>query len=72
MAPRNDDSVETFPLPYVESNVVEFYDNFAQTIDGKAEPFIKDEELIRLTTIIDACFEASRKMKSSIFQMVYS
>ena len=61
MAPRNDDSVETFPLPYVESNVVEFYDNFAQTIDGKAEPFIKDEELIRLTTIIDACFEASRK-----------
>lgn len=60
MAPRNDDSIQTRPLPYVKSNVVEFYDNFALSIDGKAEPFVKAEELLRLTTIIDACFESSR------------
>lgn len=61
MAPRNDDSIKTYPLPAVESNVVEFYDNFALTVDGQAEPFIKKEELLRLTTLIDACFESSRK-----------
>ncbi|MFQ7233631.1 MAG: Gfo/Idh/MocA family protein [Enterococcus hulanensis] len=61
MAPRNDDSIETRPLPDVKSNVVEFYDNFALSIDGKAEPFIRKEELLRLTTIIDACFESSEK-----------
>ena len=67
MAPRNDDSIETFPLPHVESNVVEFYDNFALTIDGKSEPFVKAEELLRLTAIIDACFESSKKNETIHF-----
>lgn len=68
MAPRNDDSIESFPLPSVKSNVVEFYDNFALAIAGKAETLIKKEELLRLTTIIDACFESARKNQTIQFE----
>ena len=46
---------------------MEFYDNFALTIDGKSEPFIKAEELLRLTAIIDACFESSKKNETIHF-----
>ncbi|MGM0125700.1 hypothetical protein IGI37_003099 [Enterococcus sp. AZ194] len=67
MAPRNDDSIKTFPLPSVTSNIIEFYDNFALAIDGQTDLMIKHEELLRLSTLIDACFESSQKNETIKF-----
>ncbi|OPA75601.1 dehydrogenase [Paenibacillus selenitireducens] len=56
MAPRGEDSVVKLPLPIVESDVREFYANFIDVIEGHAEPFIKNEEVLHIMEIIDAAF----------------
>lgn len=61
MAPRTDDSVRMNSLPEVNSNINEFYDNFADVIQGTAKQIVKNEEVLRVMTIIDACFESSEK-----------
>lgn len=61
MAPRTDNSIKINELPKVESNVNEFYDNFADVINKDSEQIVKNEEVLRVMKLIDACFESSEK-----------
>ncbi|MGZ9584134.1 Gfo/Idh/MocA family protein [Paenibacillus marinisediminis] len=60
MAPRGEGDVARYPLPIVETNVKEFYDNFIDVIEGKAEPVIKNSEVMQVMKVIEATFESSR------------
>lgn len=56
MAPRNDDSTITIPLDKVYKDHKEFYTNFIDVVEKKAEPFVKNEEVLRVMKLIDASF----------------
>lgn len=63
MAPRNDDSIQHHPLPQVETDVCDFYRNFADWIDGKAEPLVKNSEVMWTLQVIAKIFESARENK---------
>lgn len=65
MAPRMDDSTITTPLDIVRVDHKEFYSNFIDVIENKAQPFIKNEEVLRVSKLIDAIF-LSHKIKQRI------
>jgi len=56
MAPRNDDSTLTSPLDIVRRDHKEFYSNFIDVIENKAQPFVKNEEVLRVMRLIDASY----------------
>lgn len=60
MAPRTDDSTETFPLDKVYRDHKEFYANFIDVIEHKAEPIVKNHEVLKVMRLIDDCFKSSR------------
>lgn len=60
MAPRLDDSTFTKPLDIVRGNVLEFYDNFIDTIEAK-EPIVKNDHVLRVMKLIDLAFESDRQ-----------
>lgn len=61
MAPRGEEDLEKAPLPIVNGDVTEFYTNFVDVIEGKVEPFVKNEEVLKVMEIIEAAFESSKK-----------
>ena len=61
MAPRNSDTVKEYPLPEPEYDKDLFYKNFVNALEGKEELFVKVEEIIRTTTIIDLAFKSGKE-----------
>lgn len=65
MAPRTDDSIKTFPLPYVEdkgfSGEHTLYNNICDVIEGKAEPIVTHAQQRRLIKVVEAMFESAEK-----------
>lgn len=61
MAPRTDGSVKHHPLPQVQTDVCDFYRNFVAWIDGKEEPIVKNDEVMRTMYLIEKIFESARK-----------
>ena len=65
MAPRTDDSIETFPLPYVEdkgfSGEHSLYNNICDVIEGKADPIVTHDQQRRLIKVVEAMFESAEK-----------
>ena len=65
MAPRTDDSIKTFPLPYVEdkgfSGEHTLYNNICDVIEGKAEPIVTHAQQRRLIRVVEALFESAEK-----------
>ena|SRR5690625_1602113 len=59
MAPRKENSVNKLPLPRIKSDVLEFYDNFLDTMEGKAELFVKNHEVMRVMKLMEAAFKSS-------------
>lgn len=59
MAPRGEDTIEKLPLQIVKGNVMEFYANFADTIEGKATQVIRNDEVLYVMEIIDAAFRSA-------------
>ena len=43
-----------------KSDVYDFYRNAVDVIEGKAEQFIKHEEVMRVLKVIEASFESDR------------
>ncbi|MEC0306431.1 Gfo/Idh/MocA family oxidoreductase [Paenibacillus lautus] len=60
MAPPSEEATITgaLPEPYRQSS--SFFDNFAAVIQGKAEPIVKNEEVLRVLNLIEAVFESAR------------
>lgn len=60
MAPRTEASEVRLPLPAVDSDVRDFYRNFAAAAAGRAEPVIKNHEVMRIMRLMEAAFESHR------------
>ncbi|MBO2945009.1 Gfo/Idh/MocA family oxidoreductase [Paenibacillus sp. F411] len=60
MAPPSEEATITGTLPEAFHMPCSFFDNFAEVIEGKAEPIVKNEEVLRVLHLIDAIFQAAR------------
>lgn len=62
MAPRTDDTIKKYPLPYVEdkgfSGEHTLYNNICDVILGKAEPIVTLPQQRRLIKVIEAIFKS--------------
>ena len=65
MAPRNKNTITEYTIPNPASNVHEFYMNFRDAIDGKAEQIVTHKELMRVMRVMEACF-ASDEAKAPV------
>ena len=60
MAPPSEEATITSALPEPFEQPSSFFDNFAAVIEGKAEPIVKNEEVLRVLNLIEAIFESGR------------
>ena len=58
MAPRQDTTATAEELPRVKADVREFYQNVLEVIDGIARPTVKNEEVMRVMKLMEACFKS--------------
>ncbi len=72
MAPRNDDSIAKYPLPYVEnkgfSDRSEFYRNFIATLKGEETQAVTHDQQRRLMRLVEAIFESAKENKVIYFE----
>lgn len=63
MAPRTDDTIKKYPLPYVEnkgfSGENRFYENLCDTIEGKATQLVTHDQQRRLIKVVEAMFKSA-------------
>ena len=59
MAPRPKETLETLPLPEVETDWADFYHNVLAVLDGKEEPIVKLDEVRKVVQVMAAIFESS-------------
>ena len=60
------------PLPEVETNVLDFFRNYNDVLNGKDEFKIKISEVRRVLAIMEAAFESSKRGESIKFDDLYS
>lgn len=63
MAPRPDDTTKQLPLPTVQSNWTDYYNNIIDVLDNGAELIVKPEQALRVMHLIDLIFESSKAGK---------
>ena len=56
--PRHKETVEELPLPEVQTDYSDYYNNYLAVLDGKEELIVKPEEVRRAVKVIDAIFES--------------
>jgi len=54
MAPRTDETVKTYPLPEVQSDVRDFYRNVGASIRGEAQPLVTHRQMLRVMKLMEA------------------
>lgn len=59
MAPPSEGATITEALPPAAELPDSFYNNFAAVIEGKAEPIVKNSEVLRVQNLIEAIFAAA-------------
>ena len=59
MAPRTGETIKTYPLPKVESDVRNFYRNVARAIRGEEKPLITHAQLMRVMRLMEAMFRSA-------------
>jgi predicted dehydrogenase len=59
MAPPSEAAVSTSNLPEVAPTIESFYDNVISVIEGKAEPIVKNTEVLRVLRLIETIFKAA-------------
>lgn len=68
MAPRAENSVSEYSLPRIESDIREFYHNFIDTTEGKANLLVKNSEVMRVMKLMETAFESSALNKTIDFE----
>lgn len=58
MAPRGETTTIIEALPRVKADARDFYRNAKAVIEGKAEPVIKNTEVMRVMKLMEACFKS--------------
>lgn len=59
MAPRTEETIVREALPAVQSDIRDFYRNVMDTIQGKCEQTVKNEEVLRVLRLIECIFESA-------------
>lgn len=67
-APIPPGGIETFPLPEVESDWVDFYKNVIEVLNGKEESKIRISEVRRVLEVMEAVWESSKTGKAILFE----
>jgi len=68
MAPRDTDSIVFKPLPEIKVNHRDYYRNVMNAIDGTAEIIVKNNEVMRVMKLMEACFESDAKNQVITFE----
>lgn len=59
MAPRNhDETVQDQSLPRINTDIRDFYQNVVDAIEGKAEIIVKNNEVMRVMKLLEACVQS--------------
>lgn len=61
MAPRDSITLDEYDMPIPKSDVHNFYRNVCAAVDGKAERYIKLEEVRRVMCVMEAAFASDEK-----------
>lgn len=61
MAPRDEDTVDTFEVPMPPSDVHDFYRNFCASIDGKETQIVTHDQMRRVMKVMEYTFESAEK-----------
>ena len=61
MAPRDSLTLDEYDLEIPKSDVHEFYRNYCLAMDGKAEQLVTHQEIRRVLSVVEACFESDEK-----------
>lgn len=64
MAPRPEETIERLELPEIETDAKDYYRNFRDAVEGKAELLVKPEQAVRVMKVIDKVFESAEQGKS--------
>ncbi|WP_151734673.1 Gfo/Idh/MocA family protein ['Paenibacillus yunnanensis' Narsing Rao et al. 2020] len=64
MAPPSEGATITGALPSAAELPSSFYDNFVDVIEGKAEPIVKNAEVLRVQNLIEAIFAAAEQRQT--------
>ena len=59
MAPRREDTIQTFPLPVVHSDVRDFYRNVIAHLNGQEERLIKLPQVARVMRLMEAILQSA-------------
>ena len=61
MAPRPKTSLKELPLPDVQTDWSEYYQNILAVLDGEAELIVKPEQALRVMKVIDLLFKSEEE-----------
>ena len=59
MAPRTEETIQTYPLPQVESDVRDFYRNMKAAIEGREEQRVTHAQMMRVMRLMEALFRSA-------------
>jgi scyllo-inositol 2-dehydrogenase (NADP+) len=59
MAPPSEEAINTAELPVIDPTMASFYENVFAVIDEKAEPVVKNTEVLRVLRLIETIFIAA-------------
>ena len=68
MAPRREDTIKTYPLPEVHSDVRDFYRNVIAHLNGEEERIITLPQVMRVMKLMEAILESATTRKVIAFE----
>lgn len=70
MAPRTDDTIQTYPLPVQKADWGEYYKNVFAYLNGKEDIIVTHDQQRRLMRLVEAIFESGKTNKVIEFKDV--
>ncbi len=61
MAPRPEESIERLHLPEIETDAKDYYRNFRDAAEGKADLIVTPQQALRVMKVLDTVFESAKQ-----------
>jgi len=58
MAPRTSDTIQEYPLPEVESDILDYYRNMAKAVRGLEQPIVTHAQVKRVFRLMEAIIQS--------------
>lgn len=59
MAPRTNETIQTYPLPRIDVDVRDYYRNFVKAIRGEEEQLVRHDQMMRVMKLMEAIFKSA-------------